>query len=637
MWQSERGEPMKHIKKLSALLLCIAMTTGCFTACGNKPNQENSNQISKSGYQLVEKGQTTYQVLLSEEPTEKETIAASEISFFFSEATGLTMPIVYETDETANGGQYISIGETNLYNSSKVKFDYTPLGSSGYGVKTSGDDVYIVGSENGVVFGVYEFLEQQFEYSYFDDGIYTIQKNVTDNELNEFDVEFQPSIECRPFSYKYQESVKDAMYTYRMKFSGGISIACLANGSWHNYLDAIPVETHYEEHPEWFTDKKDQLCLTRDRKGLASEMAEVIKKQLTDAKEQGQEIDCIHVGHEDFGAWCRCESCTEIIDKYGGYHVATSLLFMNELSDIITPWMHETGNIVEFTMFAYHETENAPVVYNGKTGKYDLISEDLVLRDNVNIMYAPINADYYSPFDGENNENTYANLQGWSQVSDDLYIWIYAETFVNFLVPFDNFNSMKTNYRLLDEANTFWCYNQAQNNGNATGFSRLKAYLSVKLQWNSNYDIDELIVAYCDACYGEASDIMQELLNEYKLWRAYTYYERGHNGNLHTQPTAEHWDATLIKRWLSKIDEAYEAIEKYKKTDKDTYNRLHDAILLESLSYRYMLITFFPDECGNDTDLYNMKIEWKTDAARLGLTMYFETGDLTWLYNAWGI
>lgn len=628
---------MKKLKKWSAVLVSIVLTVGCFAACSNKSNQESTIQTSTTGYKLVKDGKTEYQILLPEEPSDEETIAASEMSFFFTEATGLTMTITYETDETANNGKYISIGETKLYNSSKVKFDYTPLGSSGYGVKLSEDDVYIVGCELGVIFGTYEFLERQFDYSYFDDGVYTIQKNVTNNELYEYDIEFEPSIEYRQYSYTYQQSTKDAMYKYRMKFNSSLKRQGLANGSWHNFLKAIPVETYYEEHPEWFTSKKDQLCLTRDRKGLATEMAEIIKKQLLDAKEQGVEIDYIHVGHEDFGAWCGCESCKEVINKYGGYHVATSILFMNELSDVITPWMEETGNTVDFTMFAYHETENAPVVYNEKTGKYDLISKDLILRDNVKVMYAPINADYYSPFDGENNENTYANLQGWSQVCDELYIWIYAETFKNFLVPFDNFNSMKANYRLLEEANVLWCYNQAQNNGNATAFSRLKGYLSVKLQWNTDYDVDELIKEYCDACYGDASNIMQDLLNEYKLWRAYTYYEGGQDGNLHTEPAAAHWDSTLIKRWLSKIDEAYASIEKYKETDKDTYNRLYDAILLESLSYRYMLITFFPDECGSDMDLYNMKIAWKTDAARLGLTMYNETKPLSEFYKNWGI
>lgn len=630
---------MRSLKKCAVVTIAMIMAFSCLSACGKKKEeQEVTEQEAKTGYKLVENGNTEYQILLPAEPTEQEKIAAEELNFFFSEATGITMQIVYETDEQAKAGQYISVGETNLYNNSKIKFDYKPLGSSGFGLKLSEDDVYIIGSERGVVFGAYEFLERQFDYSYVDDGVYTIEKNVTDEDLLDLNIEFKPSIAYRYTTHGYEDKTKDAMYLYRMKYDESYVLTGMAGRPWHNYLTAIPVEKYYDEHPEWFSPKKDQLCLTRDREGLAQEMANVIKQQILDAKAAGKEIQCIHVGHEDHGVWCGCTSCVEVINKYGGYHVATGILFMNALSDAITPWMEETGNVVDFTTFAYHETENAPVVYNEKTNTYDLISDDLILRDNVNILYAPINADYYSPFDEENNETTYTNFQGWSQVSKNLYVWVYAETFKNYLVPFDNFNSLKSNVRILEEVDTIWCTNQGQwNNGNSTGFSHLKAYINIKLMWNSNYDINELIKEYCDACYGDASSIMQDILNEYKLWRAYNYYEGGQDGNLHTEPTAEHWDATLLKRWLGMYEDAFSAIKKYEKTDKELYNRLYDTILLESMSYRYLLINFFPNECGSVSELREMKTEWKMDAARLGLTMYTETQPLTNLYKEWGI
>ena len=93
----------------------------------------------------------------------------------------------------------------------------------------------------------------------------------------------------------------------------------------------------------------------------------------------------------------------------------------------------------------------------------------------------------------------------------------------------------------------------------------------------------------------------------------------------------------MLKKWLAEFDEAYASIEKYKTTDTETYNRLYEAILLESLSYRYLLIDFFPEECGNETELYEMKSAWKTDAARLGITHRSESETISKLYEAWGI
>ena len=629
---------MKQNKKLIILLLCMIMMLSCLSGCTYKQDANAANSTSGTNSFLVKNGESNYQILLPAEATKEEDLAAAEISYFFSVATGIDLTIVHETDEKAGNGKYISVGETKLYNSSKIKFDYEELGSSGFGLKTSGDDLYIVGYLNGVIFGAYDFLERQFGYSYYDDGVYTIEKNVTDKELLAFNVEFEPSIEYRFYSYGFQTNAKDPMYQYRMKLNNTFSRVGLAGGSWHNFLKGIPAETYYEQHPEWFTSKKDQLCLSRDRKGLATEMAEIIKQQILDADENGDPIEWLHIGQEDIGAWCSCESCMELMNRYGGYHVVTYILFMNELSDIITPWLEETNHDVVFTMFAYHETENAPVVYNESTGKYDLISEDLILRDNVKVIYAPINADYYSPFDEENNENTYANLQGWSQISDKLFIWIYSETFKNYMVPFDNFNSIKANYRLLEEAETFWCFNQGQtDNAESTGFSHLKAYLSVKLQWNADYDVNELIREYCNACYAEASDMIIDILNEYKLWRAYKYYDGTQDGNNHTVPMKLHWNAAIVQRGLAKFDEAFAAIEHYKTTDIDTYNRLYEAILLETISYRYIMIEFFPEKCGNDTELYEMKKEWKTDVSRLGIINYCELRPMSELYASWGI
>jgi hypothetical protein len=93
------------------------------------------------------------------------------------------------------------------------------------------------------VYGVYDFLEKQFGYKYFDSYLYTIEKGVENKKLIDFDVKFIPSIEYRARSYGFQNiSYKkiDEMYDWRMRMSVGersMVIAKSNNNDWHNFFD----------------------------------------------------------------------------------------------------------------------------------------------------------------------------------------------------------------------------------------------------------------------------------------------------------------------------------------------------------------------------------------------------------------
>lgn len=633
-----------NMKKVTALFLTGVLCCS-FVACnGDSGNQSSSVEepVVETEHYLVKDGKSSYTILLPENASNSEILCASEINTFLAEATGLTLPIVYEGEGTADVDKMISIGRTTKLAAADVTVDYKALGTSGYVIKTIEDDVYMTGNEWGMVYSAYEFLEKHFNYYYYTDNVYEINTGVKEKKLVDFDKTDIPAFDFRLATHGFQNYAnKDSMCTYRMRLNefspravGG------GGGSWHNFFHAIPKAKYQEAHENWYSPDGTQLCLTRDRVGLATEMKNIIIQQM----EEDPSLNYIHIGQEDTNTWCDCSACKAEITKYGNYNVVTYMLFVNKVSELLQPYLDEHDRELNLTMFAYHKTQEAPVTYDEKLGDYKIISNDLKLRDNVYVLYAPIEADYYEPFTSSVNANTYRDFKGWSLLSNKLFLWTYLEHFQYYFYPMDNFNSMQQNFQLARDLGVTWYYNQGQwNNYNSSGFSHLKAYLSARLEWNPDLNVRDLTKKFCDYYYGEASDIMMSILDDYKTWRAYTYYELGHGGGLKQYPTeAKHWPFAKVTKWLAQIDEAYELVEKYNGVNDQKYKRLHNAIALDSLSFRYVMITHYNDEEHfTDEEMLQMKKDFKKDAMLLNVTLWKEHaaggGDMNTLYKAWGI
>ena len=635
------------MKKILAVLLAGMLCTS-LVACTNPSDGSSSgNQDSDQGwtpstpeeppiveteFNFLKDSKSEYALLLPQNATESELLCASEINHFLAEAAGVTLPIVYE-GTGVNVTKFLSIGRTEKLASSGVSVNYDELGSSGYVVKTVGDDVYMTGNEFGVVYSAYEFLDKEFNYEYYTDTVYKIDKGVKDKKLVEFNAKEIPAFDYRLPSYGFEQySNKDSMVQYRMRLND-TPIA----GNWHNFFKLIPKETYEEDHPNWYSLDGTQLCLTRDLDGLAN----ALKDKVIELIEANPDSKYVHIGQEDTRTWCTCDTCKATIQKYGGYEVSTYMLMMNKVASLLEPYQKANGTNVKLTMFAYHRTQSAPVEMDPATGNYKLVSEDLKLHKDVYVLYAPIEADYYEPFTGQANVNTLKDFTGWSLLSDQLLLWTYTEYFAFYMYPQDNFNSMQQNFQLARDLGVCWYFQQSQwNNYNSSGFGHLKAYLASKFQWNPDYDIRKLTKDFCENYYGDAAPIMMEILDEYKTWRAYCFYELGLKGTLRAYPNeAIYWPYGLMRSWLNKFNQALASIEHYKNVDDAKYKRYRDAITLDSLSFRYIMIEFWNSEY-NEMELLEMKKSFKKDASMLNLTLWKEdtvSGAMPNLYREWGI
>lgn len=595
---------------------------------------------------LAKSGATEYRIVVPDKSESVDnygaaTRAASELKTFFREATGADLgDYVQDTGNLKSDIKYISIGFTNTLNNNVEGVDYDALGISGYSIKTINGNVFISGQGAGLMNGVYEFLRAHFNYEYYTDGFHKIDdcsnEEVVLQTINE---EYKPSFEYRLPSYGFEISATggyatDKMVGYRMQYNN-LSIKGVGGVQWHNFFAAIPKSEYGSIHPDWFSPDGNQLCLTRDKDGLAAEMANKVKATL----EANPSATFVMIGQQDNDDWCNCSACQNVISQYGGYNSATYILFMNAVSDKLQSYLNESGRTdVKLGMFAYHKTQDAPVTMVG--GEVALIG-GMKLNSNVCVVYAPIEANYYVSFNDAVNASVKKNIEVWSLVADNVLYWTYMENFGYYQLIFDNFGSMQENLQLLHKHKGWWIYNLAQyNNGNSTGFSRLKAYLNSKLMWNVNADVAALTDDFFSNYFGVASSYMRKYFDEYRAMTKYIYENEDKTiGKLsingHVPSGKDFWYSKLTA-WLGYIDNALAEADKLAGVNDEERVRVRNAVTLESLFVRYALITYYSGKFQSDK-LLTMKQTWKADAAKLGVTMCGEHKTLETLYTEWGV
>lgn len=595
---------------------------------------------------LAKSGATEYRIVVPDKSENVDnygaaTRAASELKTFFREATGADLgDYVQDTGNLKSDIKYISIGFTNTLNNNVEGVDYDALGISGYSIKTINGNVFISGQGAGLMNGVYEFLRAHFNYEYYTDGFHKIDdcsnEEVVLQTINE---EYKPSFEYRLPSYGFEISATggyatDKMVGYRMQYNN-LSIKGVGGVQWHNFFAAIPKSEYGSIHPDWFSPDGTQLCLTRDKDGLAAEMANKVKAML----EANKAATFVMIGQQDNDDWCNCSACQNVISQYGGYNSATYILFMNAVSDKLQSYLNESRRTdVKLGMFAYHKTQDAPVTTVG--GEVALIG-GMKLNSNVCVVYAPIEANYYVSFNDAVNASVKKNIEGWSLVADNVLYWTYMENFGYYQLIFDNFGSIQENLQLLHKHKGWWIYNLAQyNNGNSTGFSRLKAYLNSKLMWNVNADVAALTDDFFSNYFGVASSYMRKYFDEYRAMTKYIYENEDKTiGKLsingHVPSGKDFWYSKLTA-WLGYIDNALAEADKLAGVNDEERVRVRNAVTLESLFVRYALITYYSGKFQSDK-LLTMKQTWKADAAKLGVTMCGEHKSLETLYTEWGV
>lgn len=616
------------ISLLLAGSICLA---GCSKGPGSSEGtgSDSSGAAAETEYDLVRDGQTDYTIVLPDSPSQYQKIAAVELTTFFARATGIELTTVSDLDVVLTpDGKYLSIGENELFGDAGLSPEEN-FKTSGYLVKTVGQSVFMAGGQYGDLYAVYEFLRQQFDYECYAVDEIKLETNVRNKKLLDFDVVDIPDIDLRVNNYG--EARFNAAYSRRLRMNSFEDIwVNLGGTTFHNFFETVPKEIYQEEHPDWYSTDGKQLCLTRDTENLARVVAEKIKEAL----DENRTASAVSFTAEDVYAWCTCSECTAMREKYGT-DAASYIKFINIVAKDVKEWLAEEqpGREVKIAIFAYMKTEEAPVTQDAD-GTYRPIDDSVVLEDNVVCLYAPINANYY--YDFYNAENaTYANtLKAWSALADSIYLWSYSTYFGNYLLPYDNFNSMQGIYRFAYENGVEYCFDQGQYNQTtvSTDWGRLKLYLNSKLQWDCSLNMQALIDDWFENYFKDAAEPMQAFFNAERTYYTYLVDEKNISGVTAGYPNSllnrTSFPQGVLSGFLGYIDEAYAAIEPLAASDPALWEKLCDRINLESISLRYLYWYLYKGTM-TAAAAESYKEALYSDCLKLSVGRYSEASDIT--------
>lgn len=638
---------MKKIQKIICGLLAIATCFSAF-ACSNssskKPERPEEQEPPKdTAVDLIKDGNTSYRILLPQNPTPTESYAAGELKTFFKQSSGCELSVVYEGDpglQIDKNSKFLAIGATEFFGESNQKVDES-LGQDGFKVITYGNCVLMNGyGESGKLYSVYDFMEEQIGFeTYAADEVYV---DVLENaKLKDFHITEIPDFEGRdPHDQSY---AYNAQFAARKRVRGPKTpfLATQGEGSvWskslftHSAYLLLP-EKLKETHADWFSDSGLGLCYGTGIEDSANgeEMRQTLLTKLKYYIETHSTAKFFTIAEEDNAPGCGCDKCEEANRVYGGINESPSgplVVFVNMIAREIDAWLRaehpERADDVKLSTYAYQFSEDPPVTYNESTGKYSFVKE-VVPEKNVIIRLAPLSAVYSKNLmDEEANSDIRDVILGWHALGANLSIWSYSCPFGAYLYPVYNWHTLQENYRIFMEYGVTDILDQGPRDSSILPFHALRDYLQAELMWDVDQDVNLLISNFMKAYFKDAAPYMQEYFN--LINSNYALMERTKDYKWYPGPwesrdnaLADYYPKSYLNACLDLFEKAYEVIEKLPEGEEKT--KVLQRLQKEELSPRYIILEHYKDYY-EDADLRQMFTDFEQDALRLGLTYYKE-------------
>ena len=398
--------------------------------------------------------------------------AARMLNLFIERISGTELPVVADT-EKSKGNIFIG-GSTD------------EAGEEGFKIECSGGNLSILsGGGKGSLYGAVTVLERYLGVSYYAKGTYKLTES-KDVVLPAFS-----DVETPAFRYRQTQGYGLEDPLYRAWFRLEEPDDMFVEGMWvHTFNRILPASKYGKEHPEWYSfingerrpGDHSQWCLSNP------EVLEAAVAVLDSIFRANPGMKMISVSQNDGNnTYCTCPECSAV-DEYEGAHSGSYIRFMNKLAERFPD--------KEFSTLAYLFTMKAPM--------------HVKPLPNVNIMLCDIDCKREVPLtENASGREFMEALEGWSAISNNIFVWDYGINFDNFVSPFPNFHVLGKNIDIFREHNVNMLFEQIGGD-KGTDFCEMRSYVVAKLMWNPERDVDGLMQEFMTGYYGAAAPYLYQ-------------------------------------------------------------------------------------------------------------------------------
>ncbi|NLF73392.1 MAG: DUF4838 domain-containing protein [Candidatus Anammoximicrobium sp.] len=470
---------------------------------------------------LSRDGQSEYVIVIPTEATPVEQTAARELREHLAQVTGATLPVV-SAGKSANDKPRIVLGDGPLTRELLPGFEPAKLSPDAVVIKTVGRDLILAGHpRRGTLYAVYTFLEDTVGIRWWTASETHVPKQPT-LRVPPLDVAYAPKVADRATRYletsdgcftnhslvTEDEQRTMGVFSARLRLNGHdhYSIPDEYGGpngliGWvHTFYQInglLPVEKYFDQHPEWYSLVKgerrkqySQLCLTNAE--MREEMVRVVKERIR----ANPGATMISISQNDWQGYCECESC-QALDEREGSHAGTLIHFINAVAQEVEK---EFPDILIETL-AYQYTRKPPLHVRP--------------RHNVVIRLCSIECSFVETLAEGKDEANVAfreDMEAWSRISPQLYIWDYVTNFREYLAPHPNFHVLAPNLRYFVRHGAIGIFEQGDSGCRVGDFVRLRAWYLAHLLWNPDADEQRLLDEFTDGYYGPAGPYVRQIL-----------------------------------------------------------------------------------------------------------------------------
>ena len=445
---------------------------------------------------FVSAGASAFEIAIPPDPAPSVAYAAMELRDYVGRLNGKVPVIV--TNATPVAG---------------VALEIDPMSDDdSFAYRSDGKLLKVSGGKRGVLYGVCELLERFGGVEWLSswctyvpkDRLFRVPRDLNERHSPAFwsreifcgDVldhfEFAAHLRLnglRSFDSTVPSPVDPKLGGKGWRFAAGLK-------NCHTFSSLMHPRDYFEKHPEYFalvdgirSDVDWQLCLTNP------DVLRICTEKVLSYLADDPTAQLAGISHNDNRAnYCRCERCAAV-DAEEESHAGTELRFVNAIADVVKK--HHPDVLVQ--TLAYQYTRKPPKLTKP--------------RDNVVITLCSIECDRLRPFGAANgtevNKAFEADLRGWSDLTDKLYVWDYTGENLHYFYPMPNTPNVQANVRFFRDNNVKFVFSEG-NGSYHTEFGELKTWLIAKALWNPDQPLELLLDRFFKGFYGAAAPFVRE-------------------------------------------------------------------------------------------------------------------------------